>query len=69
MSRIGKIPVPVPDKVKVAITADGSGGGRPAGQAEAGAVAGGRASSYDEAAKKLVVSRKDDGRQARPCTG
>lgn len=68
MSRIGKIPVPVPDKVKVAITAAEVTVEGPLGKLKQ-ALLPVVSVQHDEAAKRLVVSRKDDSHHAKAVHG
>ena len=68
MSRIGKIPIPVPDKVKVAITATEVAIEGPLGKLKQ-ALMPVVSIQHDEAAKRLVVLRKDDSRQAKAAHG
>jgi len=68
MSRIGKIPVAVPDKVKVAVS-----GGEVAVEGPLGKLKQPFLPlvdvKFDDGAKRLVVTRKNDGRQARAVHG
>lgn len=68
MSRIGKIPIPVPDKVKVAITPTEVSIEGPLGKLKQ-ALMPVVSIQHDEAAKRLVVSRIDDSRQAKAAHG
>lgn len=68
MSRIGKIPIPVPDKVKVAITATEVAIEGPLGKLKQ-ALMPVVSIQHDEVAKRLVVLRKDDSRQAKAAHG
>lgn len=68
MSRIGKIPVPVPDKVKVAITPTEVAVEGPLGKLKQ-ALLPVVSIQHDEGAKRLVVLRKDDSRQAKAAHG
>jgi large subunit ribosomal protein L6 len=68
MSRIGKIPVPVPANVKVAVS-----GGELAVEGPLGKLKQNFLPlvniEFDQAAKRLVVNRKDDTRQAKAVHG
>jgi large subunit ribosomal protein L6 len=68
MSRIGKIPVAVPDKVKVAVTAGEVAVEGPLGKLKQPFLPLVDV-KFDDAAKKLVVTRKNDGRQAKAVHG
>jgi large subunit ribosomal protein L6 len=68
MSRIGKIPVPVPDKVKVAVTANEVAVEGPLGKLKQVFLPLVDI-KFDDSAKRLVVTRKNDGRQAKAVHG
>jgi large subunit ribosomal protein L6 len=68
MSRIGKIPVPVPDKVKVAVTAGQVAVEGPLGKLKQPFLPLVDV-KFDDVAKRLVVTRKNDGRQAKAVHG
>src|SRR5882672_10296453 len=68
MSRIGKIPIPVPDKVKIVITPTEVAIEGPLGKLKQ-ALMPVVSIQHDEAAKRLVVLRKDDSRQAKAAHG
>src|SRR5258707_3531160 len=68
MSRIGKIPVAVPDKVKVAVTSS-----EVAGEGTLGKLKQAFLPlvdiKFDDAGKRIVITRKNDGRQAKAVHG
>jgi large subunit ribosomal protein L6 len=68
MSRIGKIPIPVPDKVKVAVTAGEVAVEGPLGKLKQPFLPLVDV-KYDDAGKRLVVTRKNDDRQAKAVHG
>jgi large subunit ribosomal protein L6 len=68
MSRIGKIPVPVPANVKVAVSGDELAVEGPLGKLKQNFLPLVNI-EFDQAAKRLVVNRKDDTRQAKAVHG
>jgi large subunit ribosomal protein L6 len=68
MSRIGKIPVVVPDKVKVAVTAGEVAIEGPLGKLKQAFLPLVDV-KYDDAGKRILVTRKNDGRQAKAVHG
>jgi len=68
MSRIGKIPVAVPDKVKVNVTAGEVAVEGPLGKLKQSFLPLVDV-KFDDGAKKLMVTRKNDGRQAKAVHG
>lgn len=68
MSRIGKIPVPVPAGVKVAVNNGNVAVEGPLGKLEA-RVRPETKVQFEEAARRVVVSRSDDSRQAKAYHG
>ncbi len=68
MSRIGKIPVPVPAGVKVAVNNGNVAVEGPLGKLEA-RVRPETQVQFEESAKRVVVSRSDDSRQAKAYHG
>ncbi len=68
MSRIGKVPVPVPANVKVAVASGEINVEGPLGKLKQ-AVLPIIGVAYDEAGKKIVVTRPDDTRQSKAAHG
>jgi large subunit ribosomal protein L6 len=68
MSRIGKIPVVVPDKVKVAVTAGEVAVEGPLGKLKQSFLPLVDV-KFDDAGKRIVITRKNDGRQAKAVHG